>query len=370
MTPEQIEIQLIAAVAAAACAIPGVFLLLRRMAMMSDAISHAILPGIVLAFFLTHDLNSPLLVVGASIGGILTVVLVESILRTRLLKEDAAIGLVFPFLFSIGVVLIAYHAGDIHLDTDAVLLGELAFAPFDRLVLFGIDWGPKALTTMTVILAANASFVLLFYKELKLSTFDAGLAAALGFAPAALHYVLMTLVSITAVGAFDAVGSILVVALMIGPPASAYLLTDRLARMIWLSLWIGAFSGVGGYWLAFALDASIAGCIAVVVGLVFTAVLLAAPHRGIVSTYRRRRRLTWTFAEKMLSIHLQQHEGRPEEARENRAAHLQEHLRWRPDFADRVVRYAERDGLVARRGDLLVLTEAGRALASEAIVED
>jgi manganese/zinc/iron transport system permease protein len=370
MTPEQLEIQIIATVVAAACAIPGVFLLLRRMAMMSDAISHAILPGIVVAFFLTHDLNSPLLVIGASVAGILTVFLVESILKTRLLKEDAAIGLVFPVLFSAGVVMIARYAGDIHLDTDAVLLGELAFAPFDRLVLFGIDWGPKALTTMTGILVANGLFVLAFYKELKLSTFDAGLAAALGFAPAALHYVLMTLVSITAVGAFDAVGSILVVALMIGPPAAAYLLTDRLDRMIWLSLATGAASAVGGYWLAYAIDASIAGCIAVVVGLVFAAVLLAAPDRGIVATSRRRWRLKWTFAEKMLTIHLQQHEGGPEEIRESRAVHLQEHLRWKPEFAERVVRYAERDGLVNRHGDRLVLTEAGRALASEAIVED
>ncbi len=370
MTPEQFEIQLIAVVVAAACAIPGVFLLLRRMAMMSDAISHSILPGIVLAFFLTHDLNSPLLVIGASLAGILTVFLVESILKSRLLKEDAAIGLVFPFLFSIGVVLIARYAGDIHLDTDAVLLGELAFAPFDRLVMFGVDWGPKALTTMAGILVANAIFVVAFYKELKLSTFDAGLAAALGFAPAALHYGLMGLVSVTAVGAFDAVGSILVVALMIGPPAAAYLLTDRLSRMIWLSLAIGALSAVGGYWLAYLLDASIAGSIASAVGLIFAFVLLAAPHRGIVAAYRRRWRLKWTFAEKMLSIHLRQHEGLPEEARENRAAHLQEHLRWDAGFAERVVRFAERDGLIARRGDLLVLTDAGRALAAEAITQD
>lgn len=370
MTTEQIEIQLIAVVVAAACAIPGVFLVLRRLAMMSDAISHAILPGIVLGFFVTHDLNSPLLVIGASVAGILTVVLVELILSTRLLKEDAAIGLVFPLLFSIGVVLIARYAGEIHLDTDAVLLGELAFAPFDRLVLFGVDWGPKAFTTMTGIFVANAVFVLAFYKELKLSTFDAGLAAALGFAPAVLHYVLMTLVSVTAVGAFDAVGSILVVALMIGPPAAAYLLTDRLSRMIGISMLFGALSAIAGYWMAFALDASIAGCMAVAVGGIFAVVLLAAPHRGIVASYRRRWRLKWTFAEKMLSIHLQQHEGRPEEARENRAAHLQEHLRWKPEFAERVVRHAERDGLVVRRNGFLVLTEAGRALASEAIVQD
>lgn len=370
MTVEQIEIQAIAVVVSAACAVPGVFLVLRKMAMMSDAISHAILPGIVLAFFLTHDLNSPLLILGAALTGILTVFLVESILRTRLLKEDAAIGLVFPILFSIGVVLIARFAADVHLDTDAVLLGELAFAPFDRWIVLGTDVGPKALWMMSAILVLNTVFIIAFYKELKLSTFDAGLAAALGFLPGVMHYVLMTLVSITAVGAFDAVGSILVVALMIGPPAAAYLLTDRLSLMIILSIAIGIVSALGGYWMSYLLDASIAGCMATAVGMVFTAVLLAAPDKGVVSVLRRRWRQQWTFAEKMLAIHLRHHEGLPEARRENRAAHLQEHLGWAPDFSERVVRFAERDGLLRRRGEYLILTDAGRELAAEAIVQN
>src|SRR5690606_39215724 len=124
-------------------------------------------------------------------------------------------GLVFPVLFSIGVILISRYAGDVHLDVDAVLLGELAFAPFDRFILFDTDLGPRALWVMGAILALNIVAISLFYKELKLATFDAGLAAALGFAPGLIHYGLMSLVSVTAVGAFDAVGSILVVALMI-----------------------------------------------------------------------------------------------------------------------------------------------------------
>ena len=144
MINHQIEIQLIAALVAAACAIPGVFLVLRKMALISDAISHSILPGIVLGFFITQDLSSPLLIVLAAGTGIITVVLVERIQKTGLVKEDTAIGLVFPALFSIGVLLIAKNANDIHLDVDAVLLGELAFAPFDRLLLMGIDAGPKA----------------------------------------------------------------------------------------------------------------------------------------------------------------------------------------------------------------------------------
>src|SRR5690606_22667139 len=246
MTTPQIEIQLIAAVTAVACALPGVFLVLRRMALMSDAISHAILIGIVLAFFITEDLASPLLIVGATLTGVVTVSLVELLNRTGRVREDAAIGLVFPVLFSAAVLLIARYAGNVHLDTDAVLLGELAFAPFDRFIVAGWDLGPRALYLMGGILALNVVVIGLLYKELKLVTFDAGLAAALGFAPAVVHYILMSLVSVTAVGAFEAVGSILVVALMIAPPATAYLLTDRLPVMLGLGALTGAVAAIGG----------------------------------------------------------------------------------------------------------------------------
>jgi manganese/zinc/iron transport system permease protein len=187
--------------------------------------------------------------------------------------------------------------------------------------------------------------------------------------PAALHYVLMILVSVTAVGAFDAVGSILVVALMIGPPACAYLLTDRLSSMIAIGVGLGIFSAISGYWMANLMDASIAGCMATVVGLVFLVTVVLAPGRGLVAAARRRTRQRWGFAEKMLTIHLQQHEGLPEEARENRRAHLQEHLRWEPPFAGHVVQRAVEDGFVIEDRGLLHLTDAGRALASETVVD-
>ena len=288
MSPS-LEIQIIAALVAMACSLPGVFLILRKMVMMSDAIGHAILPGIVVAFLLTGTLNSPWLILGAALSGMATVALVEMVRNTGLLKEDAAIGIVFPALFSIGVVLIAQFAGDVHLDVDAVLLGELAFAPFDRVVLFGKDI-PKALVVMGMILVINAVFIALFYKELKISTFDAALAGSLGFAPAVLHYLLMGLVSITAVGAFDAVGSILVVALMVAPPAAAYLLTHRLGLMLLWSVLLGCVSAIGGYWIARVLDASIAGSMATAAGLVFTLVLLVAPQRGLLSQRRGQKR--------------------------------------------------------------------------------
>ena len=154
MTITQIEIQLIAAIIAVACALPGVFLVLRRMAMMSDAISHTVLLGIVLSFFLVQSLHSPLLILGAAAMGVVTVSLVELLGRTRLVKQDAAIGLVFPALFSIAVILISRFARGVHLDVDAVLLGELAFAPFDRLTFFGLDL-PRSLVVMGAAMRTN-----------------------------------------------------------------------------------------------------------------------------------------------------------------------------------------------------------------------
>ena len=368
MTSPLLEIQLVAMITAVACALPGTFLVLRRLALLSDAISHSILLGIVLAFFVTENISSPLLMLGAAVVGLLTVVLVEALSSTRLVAKDAAIGLVFPALFSVAVILISHYAGGVHLDIDAVLLGEIAFAPFDRLVLAGWDLGPRAAWVMGGVLALNLVFIGVFYKELKLATFDSALAAALGFSPALLHYALMGVVSITAVGAFDAVGSILVVALMIAPPATAYLLTDRLSHMLGVSALIGLGSAVAGFWLGHALDASIGGSMGTVSGVAFVAALTAAPRRGLVAAARRNARQRWEFAHAMLAIHLSNHEGRPEAEQESRLEHLEDELHWEPQFASQAVRGAERRGLVVQRDGHLELTGEGRDLARRAMV--
>ncbi|MBD3218651.1 MAG: iron chelate uptake ABC transporter family permease subunit [candidate division Zixibacteria bacterium] len=369
MNITQIEIQMIAVVVAAGCAIPGVFLVLRKMALISDAISHAILIGIVIGFFIVRDLSSPILIIGATITGVITVSLVELLKKTGLVKEDAAIGLVFPVLFSAGVILISRYAGDIHLDIDSVLLGELAFAPFNRMIVAGTDIGPKAFWVMSGILILNLVFVIVFFKELKLATFDSGLSLALGFSPAFIHYTLMTLTSITAVGAFDAVGSILVVALMIAPASTAYLITDRLSLMIFLSILFGAASAVSGYWIAHILDASIAGSMATMAGMIFLLAYILAPGRGLIALIKRRFNQRWQFARAMLAIHLYQHEDLPEATYENSFAHLEEHLRWNPNFAGKVVEQAQGRKLLKKEGDLLVLTGKGRDLAKEYIVK-
>ena len=324
MSSAQIEIQLIASVVAMACAIPGVFLVLRRMALISDAISHSILPGIVIGFFITQDLNSPLLILLAALTGVITVILVEMIQKTGLVKEDTAIGLVFPTLFSIGVIMIAKNAGDVHLDIDAVLLGELAFAPFDRFLISGMDMGPKSLWVMGSILLISIALLIMFFKELKVSTFDAGLSSALGISPIVMHYGLMSMSSITIVGAFDAVGAILVVALMIAPAATAYLLTTDLKKMIGLSILFGVFSAIAGYWLAHILDASISGSMTTVLGIVFFLVYMFAPDKGLIAVLYRQRQQRTEVSLITFLLHLNNHS----EINERHLNHLQEHINY------------------------------------------
>jgi manganese/zinc/iron transport system permease protein len=363
MTSAQLEIQLIASLVAIACAIPGTFLVLRKMALISDAISHSILPGLVIGFFITHDLGSPLLIIMAALSGVVTVVLVEFIQKTKLVKEDTAIGLVFPAMFSIGVILISKNANDIHLDTDVVLLGELAFAPFDRFLLDGMDLGPKSLWTIGVILLITLSLLFAFFKELKISTFDAGLATALGFSPVVLHYGLMSVASVTTVGAFDAVGAILVVALMIAPAATAYLLTDNLKKMLLLSVFFGVFSAIAGYWLAHWLDASISGSMTTVLGLVFLLVYLFAPKRGLISVLYRNKQQQVEVSLLTFLLHLNNHT----EKKERHINHLNEHINWQKVRSKSVVDLALRNNMITINEDIISLTEKGKSFTDKAI---
>ena len=363
MSSAQIEIQLIASVVAIACAIPGTFLVLRKMALISDAISHSILPGLVIGFFITHDLSSPLLIILAALSGLVTVVLVEFIQKTGLVKEDTAIGLVFPALFSIGIILIAKNANDVHLDVDAVLLGELAFAPFDRLLIDGADFGPKSLWIIGSILAITIVLLIAFFKELKVSTFDAGLATALGFSPAVLHYGLMSVASVTTVGAFDAVGAILVVALMIAPAATAYLLTTDLKKMLVLSICFGIFSAISGYWLAHWLDASISGSMTTVLGFVFLMVYLFAPSKGLLSVLYRNKQQRIEVSLLTFLLHLNNHS----EVEERHINHLNEHINWQKVRSKSVVELALKNNMITINNDVISLTKKGISFTTKAI---
>lgn len=312
------------------CALLGTFLVLRQTVMVGDAISHAALPGIVLAFFLTGSLGPLAAVAGAAVLGLVTVVLVDALARTGRVRGDAAIGIVFTGLFALGVLLIARYGGNVHLDLEHVLFGEIAFAPLTVLELGGVDLGPRAWWTTGVVAVVVVAAVALLYKELKVTTFDPALAAAVGLSPVVVHQVLMALVSVTVVGAFDAVGAILVVALLAGPPATAYLLTERLPVMLATALAVGAVAAGGGYALAVVTDLSIAGMIAAVCGALFVLALLLGPRHGLLATAvtaRRRRRL---LQERLVAHAARSLGGRPS------AAELAERLHWPVEEVERV----------------------------------
>lgn len=352
-------ILLTASIIAASCALVGSFLVLRKMALLGDAISHAVLPGIVVAFLVSGS-RSPLpMLIGAASLGMLTVLLVELAARTRRLREDTSIGVVFPALFAIGVILISRYAGQVDLDLDCVLYGEIAYAPWDLMYIGERPIGPRALWIGGSVLLLDLVLVTLFYKELKLTTFDPQLAAALGFAPAAVHYLLMVLVSITVVGAFESVGAILVVAMLVVPPATAYLLTERLSRMLLLSIALGIASALIGYGLARIWDASIAGAMASVSGVLFLTTFLLSPRHGLAAKLWRRRKLGRAMSEQLLMLHLS-HAGPalplPEIA--NRFA-------WRPRLLEQTARRLEAKGWLAGDDDGLRLTVEGRAALDE-----
>lgn len=260
--------------AASACALIGSFLVLRQNAMLGDAISHAVLPGLVLGFLLTSSRDVLPMVIGAAAMGVLTAYLTEVLDRTRHVYKDGAMGVVFTLLFAVGVILVAVYTDQIDLDQDCVLYGEIAYTPWDTIVMGGRSLGPRAVWVLGGVLLANLLFVGLFYKQLKICSFDPHMARAVGINERLWHYLLMAMVSLTVVAAFESVGAILVVAMLIIPASTAYLLTGRLAVMLGLAIVFGAACAVGGYFMASWIDASIAGSMAVVGGVLFACTLM------------------------------------------------------------------------------------------------
>lgn len=254
------------------CGIAGVFLVLRKMSMIADAISHTVLFGIVMAFIITQTLNGFWMLIGAACAGIITAYLVQ-LLQSSGIQEDAAIGVTFTSLFAIGVLLITLFAGNVHLDVEHVLMGEIAFVPWDRWTLFSITM-PKAVWLLGIVLLINIIFLLLTFKEMKLSTFDPVYAATIGLPVVLLHYGFMTMISLTTVSAFDSVGAILVVAMMIGPAATAYLISKTVKQMFIFSVSFGVIASIGGYYAAKWLDTSIAGMMATAVGVIFIVIFI------------------------------------------------------------------------------------------------
>jgi manganese/zinc/iron transport system permease protein len=286
-------IVVVGALAAVACALLGNFLVLRKMSMMGDAISHAVLPGLAVAFLVTGARASLAMFLGAAIVGILTAVFTRWISRFGKVDEGASMGIVFTTLFALGLLLIVQAADHVDLDPGCVLYGAIELTPLDvlwRPVLFGLALEvPRAALVLAGVTFFNAVFVVAFFKELRISSFDPDLATTMGIHSNLMHYLLMTLVAVTTVAAFEAVGSIIVIAMLIVPAATAHLLTDRLWLMVLLSVLIAIGSAVLGHlsalivpaWFGFA-DTSSSGMMAVMAGLIFSTVMLFAPKYGVL----------------------------------------------------------------------------------------
>ena len=280
--PEGGWIVLTAAATNAACAVVGCFLVLRRMSLMGDALSHAVLPGLAVAFIWSGSYGIGPLLVGAVVAGLLSTFLTQTLHEYASVPSDASMGVVFTSLFALGVVLIKKYIHGVHFDMRCVYEGLLELTPWSRWDVLGYEL-PRAAVMAVGMLIVNAAVIALLWKEFKLSAFDPALATTMGFSAGVMHYLLMALVAVTAVASFEAVGSILVVAMLVAPPATAHLLVDRLGPMVALAALVGALAAVIGYVLGVWIDTNYAGMMTVSASGLYGLAVLFSPRYGIVS---------------------------------------------------------------------------------------
>lgn len=286
----------VGALTAVACALPGCFLVLRKMSMMGDAISHAVLPGIAVGFLLTGSRSSLPMFVGAVATGLLTAVFTQWVSRLGRVDRGAAMGIVFTTLFALGLVLIVRAADHVHLDPGCVLYGAMELTPLDTWPLGSLAV-PRAAIVIASVLLANLAIIAALFKEFRLSAFDEQLSDSLGFPSRILHYLLMGMVALTTVAAFEAVGSIIVIAMLIVPPATALLLTRRLVPMLAIASGLGILSAFLGHLAAVAVpgwwgqdSTSTSGTMATVAGLLFALAWIFSPAEGLLAQWVRRRK--------------------------------------------------------------------------------
>lgn len=287
-------IVVIGVLCAVACALPGCFLVLRQMSMMGDAISHAVLPGLAIAFLVTGSRASLGMFVGAVVVGVLTAVFTQWVSTFGKVDRGASMGIVFTTLFAVGLLLIVRAADHVDLDPGCVLYGAIELTPLDT--LFTLNLGgvlldvPRAAVVLAVVLLINLAVIVVLFKELRISSFDPELATTLGINATVMHYVLMAMVAVTTVAAFEAVGSIIVIAMLIVPAAAASLLTDRLAVMLGISALLAALAAPIGHLAALTVppmlgfeSTTTSGMMAVAAGGLFLLTWLFAPRHGLAA---------------------------------------------------------------------------------------
>ncbi len=354
-----IESLYVLVICAISCGIIGVFILLRGLSMVTDAISHSVLLGIVLAFFVTHSIDSPLLLISASLFGVLTVLCVELLGKTKYVKKEDAVGIVFPLFFSAAVILITKFARNVHIDTEIVVMGDVILAPLNRMALFGTTM-PKFLVVNIVMLIINILFIVVFYKELKATTFDNEFAMIAGFSSSLLFYALMTLVSMTAVASFNAVGSILVISFFITPGATAYLLTKKLSSMLLLTAFFGFISSLIGFYISVALNVSMAGMCAFV-GMVIFIIATLVYEDGIITKFLVRIRKKREQLQNLIIIHMGHHQGGSRENEELSYENMCEHLNWDKTSFEKYIKLLKKNKYIFTKPNTSIynLTEKG-----------
>ncbi len=274
-----------------ACSLIGCYLVLRRMSLLGDALAHAVLPGLVVAFLFTGTLAIGAMFVGAFVAAVATTFLTQTLHRQGGIAQDASMGIVFTSLFALGVVLIKRYGEHVHIDAQCVLEGNLSLVTSSMIEIGGYE-APRAFFSILPVLLLNLATILLLWKELKITSFDSALATILGFRSNLIHYLLMGLVAATTVGSFEAVGSILVVAMLIVPAAAAHLLCDRLGWMLVTAAIIGALSAYGGFVASLVVETEPAGMMAVTGGLLYALAFLFSPRHGVVAAVVRNSRTT------------------------------------------------------------------------------
>ncbi len=273
---------LVAVTCNVSCALVGCYLVLRRMSLMGNALSHAVLPGLVIAFVVSGSIGPLPMLTGALAAGIITTFLTQTIQRYGRVAPDASLGVVYTSLFALGVLLVKRYVSEIHFDISCVYEGSLLQVALDTFDLGPLEI-PRAMLAAGPVLLLVVAAVTLFWKELKISSFDPTLAATLGLTPGWMHYLLMLLVSLATVTSFEAIGSILVVAMLIAPAATAQLLVHRLGPMLLVSAGAAVGATLLGYRSAVYWNVSPSGSIAVMAGLFYLAAVLLSPTEGILS---------------------------------------------------------------------------------------
>jgi manganese/zinc/iron transport system permease protein len=261
------------------CAIMGSFLVMRKMVMIGDAISHAVLPGIFFAYIFSGSTSSLPILIGAASSGILATIIIEWLTHKAKLQSDASIGISYTLLFAIGIILISKFGANADIDQQCVLYGELEYVPLWLEPIIGNFYLPKQTIILLIVSVIVLFAVIWGYKGLFITTFDENYSLSIGIGVGFWHYFLMSGVSLTTVVSFESVGAILVIAFLSGPPAIAYLLTGNFRKMLVLSCAFGILGSIIGYYLAKSLDVSVAGSISVVIGGVFAIVFTATTLR-------------------------------------------------------------------------------------------